>query len=183
MQRVVNVWAVLLCLLVAGDSSGRIASEEVQALHDKLFPPGKRMSFLKLPDIVRHLDIQKGSHVADIGCGPGGLTVLLGHLVGGEGRVYAEDIDPKALAKTTEWAAKERLQNVQTVLGAPDDPRLPAASLDAALILNTYHEFEKPRAILSRLSVALKPGGRLVVIDDVPPPWGIPGNSKKPCVW
>ncbi len=168
MSRSGNVWTVLFCILFAGYSSGQIAPEEVQALHDKLFTPGKRMSFLRLPEIVRHLDIQRGSHVADIGCGPGELTVLIAYLVERQGRVYAEDIDPKALAKTAERVAKEGLQNVQTVLGAPDDPRLPPASLDAALILNTYHELKNPSKMLTRLSKALKPGGRLVVIDIMP---------------
>ena len=99
---------------------------------------------------------------------PAGIAAGGPTLVDTAGRVYAEDIDPKALAKTTEWAAREGLQNVETVLGAPDDPRLPAASLDAAVILNTHHEFENPDAIFSRLSISLKPGGRLVVIDIMP---------------
>ncbi len=114
---------------------------------------------------VRLLGIKKGWRVADIGAGSGYFTVRMAKAVGDTGRVYANDIQPGMLELLTQNVARAKLANVTPVLGAIDDPRLPAASLDLALMVDVYHEFSQPQAMLRKLREALKPGGRLVLLE------------------
>ncbi len=116
-------------------------------------------------DVLDALEIREGSVVADIGCGRGYFTRHLAQRVGAEGLVYAVDIDAAALDALRRWAEQEKVSHVRIVRGEPDDPRLPAAVLDAALIVDTYHEFTEPDAMLEKIYAALKPGGRLGIID------------------
>ena len=85
--------------------------------------------------------------------------------VGPEGRVYATDIQPQMLAMLRERLQKERLSNVTPVQGAIDDPRLPLDTLDLILMVDVYHEFSQPQQMLRGLLAALKPGGRLVLLE------------------
>jgi hypothetical protein len=85
--------------------------------------------------------------------------------VGANGIVYAEDIQPQMLESTMRRVAREGLGNVRRVLGAAEDPRLPARSLDAVLIVDTYHELDNPDAMLRNISTSLKPQGRVGVVD------------------
>lgn len=116
-------------------------------------------------EVMDALGAKSGSVVADIGAGPGYFTFRLAERVGPQGRVYAEDILKDRLDSISERAAKEHRAQITTILGTPDDPRLPIASLDAALIVNAYHEFRDYDAMLQGVFHALKPGGRLAVID------------------
>lgn len=126
--------------------------------------PG-RATKLQLPNVYRDLKIGKGSRVADIGAGGGWLTVRLGFQVGDNGRVYAQDILPKYTAYIDRRAKATGLSNVQTILGTITDPKLPAKTLDAAIILNAYHEFDQPIAMLTKIRSAMKPGGRLGILE------------------
>jgi len=81
------------------------------------------------------------------------------------GTVYAVDINPEAIEYIDERASKEQLHNIKTILSKPDDPKLPAASIDSALLLKTYHEVANPVALLRNLRNSLKPGARVRVID------------------
>jgi ubiquinone/menaquinone biosynthesis C-methylase UbiE len=85
--------------------------------------------------------------------------------VGGGGLIYAVDINPEAIRYVEERAKKEELRNVKTILGKADDPRLPAGSVDAVLLLKTYHEVAQPIALLQNLRAALRPGAKVGVID------------------
>jgi len=116
-------------------------------------------------DVLDALEIRAGSVVADIGCGNGYFTRHLARRVGPGGLVYAVDIDPQTLDAVRRWAEQEEISHVRIVHGEPDDPRLPAAVLDAALIVDTYHEFTRPDEMLGKIYSALKPGGRLGIID------------------
>lgn len=116
------------------------------------------------------LGIQAGSVVADVGSGAGYFTFHLAARVGPQGKVYAEDIDDEELAKIRRRAAEERLTQIEAILGAPDDSRLPAAALDAALIVNAYHEMRDYDAMLQGIHRALKPGGVLGIIEAVDTP-------------
>ena len=109
--------------------------------------------------------IEKGSTVADVGAGSGYMTLRMARRVGPEGRVYATDIQPQMLAMLRERLQKERVTNVTPVQGAIDDPRLPASSLDLILMVDVYHEFSQPQQMLRGLMAALKPGGRLVLLE------------------
>lgn len=110
-------------------------------------------------------DIRAGTTVADIGAGEGYYTVRLAQRVGEKGRVLAQDIDKAALERLGQRVERERLDNVSIKLGAPDDPRLPEASFDRIFLVHMYHEVSEPYAFLWRLRPALRPGGRVIVVD------------------
>lgn len=111
------------------------------------------------------LDLKPGMTVADIGAGSGYMTVRLARLVGPEGRVYAADIQPQMIELLTRRLDREKVSNVVPVLGAIDDPRLPAESIDLMLLVDVYHEFSEPVKMLNGMRLALKPGGRLVLLE------------------
>ena len=118
------------------------------------------------PDLaMRLLRVQRGSSVADLGAGSGYFTIRLARAVGTAGKVYAVDIQQGMLDLLQRAVARERLTNVIPVLGAADDPRLPAESLDLVLMVDVYHELGSPQVTLGHLKRALKPGGRLVLIE------------------
>lgn len=116
----------------------------------------------------RALDIIKvapGSVVADIGAGSGYFTERLSRLVGPSGRVYATDIQQGMLDLLQQRVVREGLSNVSLILNQPADPRLPADSLDLALMVDVYHELGEPQVVLGHIRRALKSGGRLVLIE------------------
>jgi len=118
------------------------------------------------PDLaMRLIKVERGSTVADLGAGSGYFTVRLAKAVGTAGKVYAVDIQQGMLDLLQGAVTKERLTNVIPVLGAVDDPRLPAASLDLVLMVDVYHELSSPQMTLAHLKNALKPGGRLVLLE------------------
>ncbi|HLG56743.1 MAG TPA: methyltransferase domain-containing protein [Vicinamibacterales bacterium] len=118
------------------------------------------------PDLaIRLLRIQKGSTVADVGAGSGVITIRLAKAVGPMGKVYANDIQTGMLELLLKNVAKARLTNVIPVLGAIDDPKLPAETIDLAIMVDVYHEFSEPQKMLQRLREALKPGGRLALLE------------------
>jgi predicted methyltransferase len=116
-------------------------------------------------EVMDALELKSGSAVADVGCGNGYFTFRLADRVGATGKVYAVDIMADRIQKVRERATEKRLAQIIAVVGDPDDPHLPASSLDAILVVNAYHEFRAYDAMLGHLLAALKPGGRLVVID------------------
>jgi ubiquinone/menaquinone biosynthesis C-methylase UbiE len=118
------------------------------------------------PDLaIRLLKIQKGSTVADVGAGSGYITLLLSRAVGPMGKVYANDIQQGMLDLLQKNAAKAKATNITPVLGAIDDPKLPADSLDLAIMVDVYHEFSQPQKMLQHLREALKANGRLVLLE------------------
>ena len=118
------------------------------------------------PDLaIRLLRIQKGSTVADVGAGSGNITIRLAKAVGPVGKVYANDVQPGMLEILGKNVAKAKVLNVIPVLGAFDDPKLPADSIDLAIMVDVYHEFSEPQKMLQRLREAIKPGGRLVLLE------------------
>lgn len=110
-------------------------------------------------------DIRPGTTVADIGAGEGYYTVRLAERVGPKGRVLAQDIDRMTLQRLGERVERERLDNVSIKLGEADDPRLPVSSFDRIFLVHMYHEVTEPYAFLWRLRPALRPGGRVIVVD------------------
>ena len=111
------------------------------------------------------LNITKGSTVADVGAGSGYFTVRLSARVGAAGRVLATDLQPEMLDLLRTRLAERRITNVTLIQGAIDDPKLPASSIDLALLVDVYHEFSAPQAMLRRIREALKPDGRLVLLE------------------
>lgn len=111
------------------------------------------------------LDIVPGRSVADVGAGSGWFTVRAAARVGPSGHVYAEDINPDAIDYIKNRAVKENLANVHTILGEESDTKLPLSSVDAVLILKTYHEFAHPIPLMKRLRTSLRPGAKIGIID------------------
>jgi len=120
---------------------------------------------LHISRVMNILGIAPGKSVADIGAGSGWFTVRAAKRVGKDGLVYAIDINPEAIRYIGERAGKEQLQNVKTILSKPDDPLLPATSVDAVLLLKTYHEVAQPVVLMQNLRAALRPGAKVGVID------------------
>jgi SAM-dependent methyltransferase len=117
--------------------------------------------------LVRLLGIKSGMTVADIGAGSGYYVVRLSPIVGRHGRVIAEDVVPEYLRGLRRRVRDLGLQNVAIGLGEPHDPRLPADSLDIAILVHMYHEIAQPYALLYNLIPALKSGARVGIIDAV----------------
>ena len=139
----------------------------------RLFPPSD-LGLLDAPDrdlwqrpdqIMDAMGIADGSVVADIGAGSGWFTIRLARRVGPQGLVYAEDVQDAMMNAISRRVGREGFNNVRPVLGLKNDPRLPASSLDAALMVDAYHEVEDRVTMLSNLAKALKPQGRLGIVD------------------
>jgi len=122
----------------------------------------KRLQINRVMDI---LGITAGKGVADIGAGSGWFTVRAAKRVGGAGHVYAVDINPEATEYITQRVEKEQLQNVTAILSKPDDAMLPADSVNAVLLLKTYHEVAHPVTLLRNLRAALRAGAKIGIID------------------
>lgn len=106
-----------------------------------------------------------GATVADVGAGSGYFTVRLSKRVGPSGRVFANDLQPEMLKMLGARLARERIANVTLVQGGFDDPKLPPASIDLVLMVDVYHEFSEPQKMLRAIRTALKPNGRLVLLE------------------
>jgi SAM-dependent methyltransferase len=118
------------------------------------------------PDVALDvLKIPKGAAVADIGAGSGYMTVRLAKRVGPTGVVYANDVQPQMLEMLRRRIEREKIANVTLVQGTIDDPKLAPASVDLELMVDVYHEFSQPQAMLRGLRQALKLGGRLVLVE------------------
>jgi ubiquinone/menaquinone biosynthesis C-methylase UbiE len=118
------------------------------------------------PDrMLAALEIKKGSVVADVGAGVGYHVWRLAELVGPTGKVFAEDIQEEMLRLLRKNITDRKLQNVEIILGSPTDPRLPERALDLVLMVDVYHEFSDPVTMMKRIQSALKPDGRVILVE------------------
>jgi ubiquinone/menaquinone biosynthesis C-methylase UbiE len=166
-SRHMAVGAALLLALVTGLPLG------AQDRPRRLFPP-EELGVLEGPDrdawqkpelVMDALAIGERSAVADVGAGGGWFTVRLARRVGPNGVVYAQDVQQQMLDSIKRRVAREGFENVFYIRGERRDPKLPRAALDAVLMVDTYHEFENPVALLRGVGAALKPGGRVGIVD------------------
>jgi ubiquinone/menaquinone biosynthesis C-methylase UbiE len=166
-----RAWTCLVLLLMAVAAPNLSGQRPT---HGRLFPP-EDLGILESPDreewqqpdsIMDALGISDGSRVADVGAGGGWFTIRLARRVGPGGTVYAEDIQRQMIESIQRRIAEdERLsKNVVTVLGAADDPRLPAR-LNAVLIVDAYPQFQDPVTVLKHVARALAPSGWLGIVD------------------
>jgi ubiquinone/menaquinone biosynthesis C-methylase UbiE len=148
------------------------------------FPP-EALGLLEGPDredwqqpdqVMDHLGIFEGAHVADIGAGGGWFTIRLAHRVSRTGIVYAEDIQRPMIEAIDRRVKRESLTNVKTVLGTPTDPHLPAG-LDAVLMVGVYNYISDPVGLLKQIAHALGPKGQLGIVDFKPDGSGGPGPA------
>jgi len=126
-----------------------------------------RETWQKVADIFEAMAVRPGATVADVGAGDGFLTTRLSRGVGPAGRVIAVDVSARAIDRLRARVAQEGLSNVDVIKGDTDDPHLPSAAIDAAVIVNAYHEMGAYPAMLQHLRNALKPGGRLVIVEPI----------------
>ncbi len=130
-----------------------------------IFESPGRDQRLQIDRVMDILAIAPGKNVADVGAGSGWFTVRAARRVGEGGKVFAVDINPEAIRYIENRVQKENLHNVSAIQGREDDPMLPAAQVDAVLLLKTYHEVAKPVALLKNLQLALRPRARVGIID------------------
>jgi len=116
-------------------------------------------------DIVDAMDLKPGSTVGDVGTGVGFMLPYLSHAVGDKGHVVAEDIQTDFLDKAKTKAQLSRLNNIQFVLGTDRDPKLPADTLEGVLVLDVYHHFDYPEAMLEHIRDSLLSDGKLVIVE------------------
>ena len=171
---------ICLSLAIAILGGGGLGAQNVAPTgrQGRLFPP-ENLGLLEAPDreawqkpeqIMDALGVAEGSAVADIGAGAGWFTIQLARRVGPNGTVYAQDVQRQMLEATRRRVAREGLQNVQTRLGSGSVPNLPERTLDAVLMVDMYSEVDDRDRVtfLRNLAAALKPGGRLGIVNYKP---------------
>lgn len=127
----------------------------------------RREQWQKVEAVFEAMGVKPGAVVADVGAGDGFFTVRLAKAVGAQGRVFAVDIAPDVLRRLRARTASDQLSQVEVIEATADDPKLPAGTLDAVLIVNAYHEMKAFKDILAKLKSSLKPDGRLVIIEPI----------------
>ena len=144
------------------------------------FDDPERDAWQKPESVIAFLDLPEGAVVADIGAGTGYFSIRLARAVDDGRRVLAVDVERSLIEHIRERAEKEGLTAVETILGEPDDPRLPEGAVDRILIVDTWHHIDDRLAYLGRLARALRPGGSVVVVDfrDGELPVGPPPGHK-----
>jgi predicted methyltransferase len=144
-----------------------------QPRHGRLFPP-QDLGLLEQPDralwqkpdqIMDAVHVADGSTVADIGAGAGWFTIRLAQRVGPKGMVYAQDVQGLFLGAIKRRVQREGLQNVETRQAHNNDPNLPAKTLDAILMVDAYQEVDNRVVYLRNLANALKPTGRIGIVN------------------
>jgi SAM-dependent methyltransferase len=130
-----------------------------------IFESKDRDEKLQVQRVMDILHIRPGANVADIGAGSGWFSVRAAKRAAPGGTVYAEDINPDSIAYVNNRVHRENIPNVKTVLGSEDDPKLPESSIDAVLVMKTYHEIARPMLLLQNLKKSLRDGARIGIID------------------
>lgn len=118
-----------------------------------------------IAELINALDLKPGQVVADIGAGSGRITLLMAEKVGNEGKVLAVDVQ-RAMLEALEFKLKKnKVDNVELILGKTADPRLPAESCDLAIMVDVYHEFEFPYEMIQKIAKGMRTGGRIVFVE------------------
>ena len=115
--------------------------------------------------VIDALEIKPGQTIADLGAGSGYYSFRIAPLVGEQGKVLAIDVEPRMLRIVAERARRAGIENVETVLSTAHDPNLPANSVDLLFMVDVYHELEFPKEMMLKVRDALKPGGRVALIE------------------
>lgn len=175
-----------LCLVLAVFAQGASAQADINAPYrapnlkveewaQRFETEGREVYDQRYP-ILAALDIRSGQSVADVGAGTGMFIPLLADRVGKSGTVYAIDIVPKFIEHITQKAAEHGLTQVKTVLSGERSIEMPPGSVDLVFTCDAYHHFEHYQDMLASIHTALRPGGKLVIVDydmkpDTSPDW------------
>ncbi len=168
--RLLSMLLLLASSLAAQDRSTR-DRQDMHRLHQDsrayiaMLDDPSRDSYQKPHEVVTALDLKEGEVIADIGAGSGYFTFRFSHHVGPTGRVYAVDINPDMIVHMNRRIRDLKIDNVTTILSAPDDPLLTDASIDLAFFCDTWHHIENQTGYLALLKKLLRPGGRIAMID------------------
>ena len=168
-SRGIGLGAAASCVLALLALSTLAAARQDPVQTARIRENNAREGWQRVPDILVALNVIPGAHVADVGAGDGFFTVRLARAVGPNGRVIAVDISREALERLRSRLVDDVLTNVDVVQGEVADPHLPTDSLDGVLIVNAYHEMDQFASMLDHLRRALKPGGRLVLVEPLDP--------------
>jgi ubiquinone/menaquinone biosynthesis C-methylase UbiE len=168
MKLAVFIIAILpgaLSAQVAREANREYATPEDRAKLVARLENPERLARIRPHELVRRLEVAPGSVVVDLGTGTGNLLAALSKAVGPRGRVIAGDIFPDFLDRARARAKSEGLTNIDFVPGTETDPKLPNAKADLIIVLDAYHHFDYPEKMLAAIHRALKPGGRLAIIE------------------
>jgi precorrin-6B methylase 2 len=154
---------IVLAGILLASSGTRLVAQTPSARQEET----RREAWQKISEIFDAMGVRPGAVVADVGAGDGFLTVRLASAVAPGGRVFAVDISEGALDRLRTRVQQEGLANVTITKGDSDDPHLSTASLDGAVIINAYHEMVDHQSMLEHLRMALKPAGRLVMVEPI----------------
>jgi ubiquinone/menaquinone biosynthesis C-methylase UbiE len=155
---------VLVAVFMAVGLAG-VGFQGIRTLQRLSVIEAERDQWQRPADIIRALNLKTGNVVVDFGSGAGYFALKLSDEVGSGGQVVAVDLRRLSLLFLRIRAVLRGRHNVQTIVGSLDDPHVPNETADAILIANTYHELTASEKILAHLSDALRPGGRLVIVD------------------
>ena len=150
---------------VAAEANAGYQTAEGRARVAQSLANPEREKEQKPRELIAAIGVKKGDVVADIGTGVGFMIPYFLEVIGPEGKLYAEDIQQDFLDQVEAHKTEQGWRNVETILGGQVDPKLPANSVDVGFILDAYHHFEKPADTIRAIRQALKPDGRLVVVD------------------
>jgi predicted methyltransferase len=163
------------CAQVAEKANDSYKTKEGRERVARALADPKRDELQHPRDIVEAMGLRPGGVVADVGTGLGFMIPYLSHAVGDTGKVIAEDIQSDFLDKARMKAQLGHLTNVKFVVGADMDPKLPADTLQGVLVLDAYHHFDYPEAMLSQIRDSLLSDGKLVIVEYFKRPGAIPG--------
>ena len=165
---------------VAGPANAGYRTSEGRAQVAAALDAPDRDAKQKPVQLVEALGIQPGSTVVDLGTGAGYMLPYLSQAAGADGVVIAEDIQQDFLDRARGKAEREHLGNVRFVLGTDRDPGLPVGAADLVLVLDAYHHFDYPDRMLAKLADALRPGGRLAIVEYYKRRGAMPGDPDRP---
>lgn len=158
---------------------GSIAGAQVEKV--QVEPWEERLNEQHKPvQLMDAMGLEKGMVIADIGAGRGRMTVFFARRVGGKGMVLANDINSGALKYLEERCIRNGIRNVKTFLGTVTDPRLPQGRADILFMVSTYHHLDKPVELMRNALPALKPDGRLIIVERDPEKTGQSGSESTP---
>jgi predicted methyltransferase len=171
-SRAVWAWLLIACgALLSADSQGAPPVRKRQPANVMSFEGASwleregRDRAEKPEVVIAAMELRQGMTIAEIGAGTGYFSRRLAKAVGPAGKVYAVDIQPEMLDLLRKYAAREGTTNIIPILGTETDPKLPPRGIDRILLVDVYHEFQKPEAMLARIRDSVAPGGTVTLVE------------------